>query len=129
MSAEKNRLWWLQAIFVCLIFILIISLMILRLRAGIRVTVLNAGTKPLRSVMLHVTGSSYDLGSIAPGASAEAIVNPNSESHLEVEFEDIDGQVRRLNAGGYFESGYRGTIRVSIGDNEIEKNEQDIKIH
>jgi len=32
-----------------------------------------------------------------------------------------------LDAGGYFESGYRGTIRLSIKDGVIAKNEQDIQ--
>jgi hypothetical protein len=57
-----------------------------------------------------------------------ARVNPTSESDLEIEFTDSDAKARRLHAGGYFESGYRGTIRVSIKDGVIEKNEQDIKL-
>jgi len=47
---------------------------------------------------------------------------------LEVEFKDTAGQTQRLNAGGYFESGYRGSIRVEIKDGQIDKNEQDIKL-
>ena len=41
---------------------------------------------------------------------------------------DSDGKVQRLDAGGYCESGYRGTISVSVKDGAIEKNEQDIKL-
>ena len=82
----------------------------------------------MRSVVLHVTGVSYQLGDIPPGASATARVRPTSESGLEIEFTDSDGKVQRLNAGGYFESDYRGTIRVSIKDGAIETNEQDIKL-
>ncbi len=69
----------------------------------------------------------YDLGDIAPGESATARVNPTGESELEVEFRDTDDQTHRLNAGGYFESGYRGSIRVEIKDGVIDKNEQDIR--
>jgi hypothetical protein len=43
---------------------------------------------------------------------------------LEIEFTDSDGQPQRLDAGGYFEPGYRGTIDISIKDGVIEKNEQ-----
>jgi hypothetical protein len=74
--------------------------------------------------VLHVTGASYPLGDIAPGSSAEATVICHGQSGLEIEFSNSDGKTQRLNAGGYFESGYRGTIRVSIKDGAIERNEQ-----
>ena len=77
--------------------------------------------------MLHVTGASYQLGDIGPGESATARVNPTSESHLEVEFTDRDGQSQRLHADGYFEPGYRGMIRVEIKDGLIDKFEDHIK--
>jgi len=125
-SMNKNqRRWWLLAIPVVL---LLISVVASQLRPGIRVTVENAGTTPLKSVVLHVTGASCDLGDLAPGESATARVSPTGESELEVEIKDTDGQTQRLNAGGYFESGYRGTIRVEIKDGQIDKNEQDIKL-
>ena len=82
----------------------------------------------MRSVVLQVTGASYDLGDIPADASATARVQSTSESGLQIEFTDSDGKVQRLDAGGYFESGYRGTIRVSIKDGTIETNEQDIKL-
>jgi len=75
-----------------------------------------------------VTGASCNLGDIAPGATADAMVHPTSESHLEIQFTDGDGQDKRLDAGGYFEPGYRGTINVSIKDGVIEENEQEISL-
>ena len=78
--------------------------------------------------MLHVTGASYDLGDIAPGATANARVRSNGESSLDIEFTDADGKAQRLNAGGYFESGYRGSIRVEIKDGQIDKFEDNIKL-
>lgn len=70
-----------------------------------------------------MTGNSYPLGDIAPGASGKATVESTGESHLEIELIDNDGQSKRLNAGGYFEPGYRGSVEVSIKDGVIEKNE------
>lgn len=125
---EKRRLSWLLAIPAALVIAVLIGVLAFELRSGIQFTVENSGTRPLKSVVLHVTGASSNLGDIAPGASATARVNPTGESHLEIEFTDADGQVQRLDAGGYFESGYRGTIRVSIKDGVIDKNEQDIKL-
>ena len=97
-------------------------------RSGIHVTIQNTGSQPLRSVVLYVTGASYELGDIAPGAAAHTMVHPTGESHLEIEFTDADGQTNRLDAGGYFEPGYRGMIRVSIKDGVIQENEQDIRL-
>ena len=78
--------------------------------------------------MLFVTGTSYNLGDIPPGATAHATVHPTGESHLEIEFTDADEQAKRLDAGGYFEPGYRGTIDISIKDGVIQKNEQQIRL-
>ena len=122
MNKNKRRRWLL------LIPVALVGLLAFQFRSGIQATVENTGTSPLKSVVLHVTGASYDLGDIAPGESATARVNPTGESELEVDFKDTDGQTQRLNAGGYFESGYRGTIRVEIKDGVIDKNEQDIKL-
>ena len=49
-------------------------------------------------------------------------MHPTGESHLEIGFIDVDGQTGRLDAGGYFGPGYRGTIDISITDGAIEKN-------
>jgi hypothetical protein len=103
-------------------------LLLLYLWPGIHVTIQNTGSAPMRSVVLHVTGRSYSLGDIPAGASATATVKATGESGLEIEFTDPNGKVQRLDAGGYFESGYRGTIHVSIKDGTIVTNQQDIKL-
>jgi hypothetical protein len=82
----------------------------------------------VRSVVLHVTGRSYPLGDIAAGSSADATVKSTTKSHLEIEFTDSDGNPRRLNAGGYFDSGWQGTIRVSIKDGAIDENDHQVEI-
>lgn len=106
---------------------LVVSFVIL-VRSGVEVTVENAGTAPLKSVSLHVTGRSYRLGEIAAGSTASAKVHPTGESHLEIELGNVDGTTQRLDAGGYFESGYRGTIRVVLKDGKIEQFEDAVKI-
>lgn len=94
---------------------------------GIDVTVDNTGRMPIRSLVLVVTGNRYALGDIPPGGSAQATVQCTGDSHLEIEMHDAHGRPMRLDAGGFFQSGYRGTIRLSIKDGEIDRNEQDIK--
>jgi hypothetical protein len=128
MDDENKRLWWLPAIPVGLVVAIVIAIVAVQLRSGIKVTVENTGLNSMQASVLHVTGVSYNLGDIAPGAEATAQVNPTSESHLEIEFTDADGKTQRVNAGGFFEPGYRGAIRVEIKDGVIDKFEDDIKL-
>ena len=54
----------------------------------IHVTIQNSGGEPRRSVVLHVTGTSYNLGDIPPGATVQATIHPAEDSQLEIEFTD-----------------------------------------
>ncbi|WP_164103727.1 hypothetical protein [Candidatus Laterigemmans baculatus] len=127
MSEPKQRKPWKLA----LVFVLVaglVGLAVFQFRSGVRITVENAGTSPLKSVVLHVTGASYALGDIAVGKSATMRVRPTGESHLEIEFTRSDGETRRLNADCYFEPGYRGSMRVEIKDGQIHEVEESIKL-
>jgi hypothetical protein len=81
-------------------------------RPGVRVTVENAGTEPMRAVVLHVTGRSYTIGDIAPGGCMRTIVVPTSESDLQIEFTDGRGNRRRVPIECYIEPSDRGEIRA-----------------
>jgi hypothetical protein len=93
---------------------------------GIHVMLRNDGAVPLHSVVLHATGASYELGDMEPREVADSVIRPSGESHLVIEFADTHGKISRLNAGGYFEPGYQGTIQVSIKDGVIDENEQHV---
>ena len=114
-ATGKRRRWLLVLIPLALIGLLLFH----SLRGGGRVTIRNTGATPIHSVVLHVTGAEYPLGDIASGSSAEATVRPRGKSHLEIEFTDSEGKKQRLNAGGDLESGYRGSIQVSIKDGAV----------
>ena len=125
---DQKRPCWLAGIPICVLLVVLVVLVLFLFRSGVHVSIQNTGSRPLRSVVLFVTGTSYNLGDIPPGATAHATVHTTGESHLEIEFTDPDGQPHRLDAGGYFEPGYRGTIDISIKDGVIEKNEQQIRL-
>jgi hypothetical protein len=93
---------------------------------GVRVTVENHGAATLRAVVVHVTGNSYPLGDLKPMSSRSVKVNPRGESHVEIEYTDESGRPVRLNAGGYFESGYHGTVWVGIRDGRIDAVQQNV---
>lgn len=95
-------------------------------RPGITVIVFNAGPQPLRDVVLIVTGQRVALGEIAANRSAQGIVKCSGDSHLEIEFRTEGQATRRLDAGGYFQPGYYGTIRVTIENGELKAAVEDI---
>ena len=106
----------------------IVAFVFWQIRSGIRVTLTNRGSTPLHSVVLHVTGRSYPLGELGVGTSVKATIKPTGESGLKIEFEDGDGKQQQLDAGGYFEPGYWGTLRVSIKDGAIAENDQQVTV-
>ena len=125
---DRKRYWSRTGVAVCLLFAVLVPLVLFLFRPGIHVAIHNTGSRPLRSVVLFVTGKSHGVGDILPGTSAHTTVTPTGDSHLEIQFIDDNGPVRRLDASGYFEPGYRGKIQVSIKDGAIDKNEQDITV-
>lgn len=125
MTKRANKKRWPLAI--VMVAICLVTLYAYRFRSGIEVTIHNKEAVPLRSVVLHVTGKSYPLGTIAAGDSALVAVNPVSESSLKIDFTQSDGKNNSLDADVYFEANYRGTMRISIRDGKIDENVQDIR--
>lgn len=70
----------------------------------------------MRSVVLYVTGNSHTIGDIPIGECRTTIVEPTADSNLEIEFTDDELGKVRVNAGGYFEPGYRGTVWASADE-------------
>ena len=114
------------------LFGMLIALVMPIFARGIQVTVQNTGSQSLSTVVLHVIGNrtdySYNVGDIAPGISIGAVIGPDKNSHLEIEFTDDKGQRKRLKAGENFEQGYKGTIWLSIKDGVIDRNERQASV-
>jgi hypothetical protein len=84
-------------------------------KEGVTVVVENVGAEPMRGVVVHVTGAAYPVGEIATGAKTTVVVNPNGESHVEVE--QSSGQ--RLVVECYFESGYSGKVTAKVSSTKV----------
>jgi hypothetical protein len=77
---------------------------------GVTFIVKNVGTQSIQSAVVHVTGKSYLIGDIAPGASKSVVLNPTPESHVELTFSGHP----RLTIDCYFEKGYGGTLATEV---------------
>jgi hypothetical protein len=90
-------------------------------RTGLRVAVTNTGAAPMRAVVVHVTGASYDLGDIPPGSSREVSIEPTGPSHVELSFKDDQGRQLRLVTGANFEPSAHGSIEIAVRDGTIQR--------
>jgi hypothetical protein len=83
---------------------------------GITVTLENRGPSTLDSVVVHVTGNRYAVGSLAPGQRESVRVQPTGESHVEIEHSRAR---RRLVLDTYLEPGYRQHVRARIVSDSV----------
>lgn len=79
----------------------------------------NVGTENMRLVVVHVKGRSHLVGDLLAGESSTVILEPKSESDIQIEFTDMQGKQKKLNVGGYIEAGYKGAIEIKLNSNEI----------
>jgi hypothetical protein len=124
----EQRRRWLPRIVVVGVALFSLALILHLVRTGVSVTVKNTGTKPIRSVVVHITGNAHELGDIAPGESVKGTVYPTGESGLYVEFNDTDGKQQRLDVDCYMEHDYRGMIQVAVKDGRIDQAGQRIDV-
>jgi len=88
---------------------------------GTKVLLKNVDDKPLRSVFLHVTGNSYELGELDPGETRALKVYPTGESHIEIEHLDLDGEKKRLLVDCYIEPRSGGTVKIEVNNDSVVK--------
>jgi len=103
---------------------LLVSGAALVMRGGVSVIIRNAGSGPLRSVVVHVTGNAYPVGDIGPGEQKTIRVFATGESHVELEF----GNGGRLFIGCYFEEGYQGKITAEVTADRVLRVKDEIRI-
>jgi hypothetical protein len=122
MQVTKKRFWLIFAVTVavaCLAGIM----WVIRQDTGLKTTLSYRGTQPISSLRLYVTGSaterSYLVGDLSPNQEASVLVRPITESHLEIEFVNSDGTWKRINAGGYYEQGYRGSCTIEFDSERV----------
>jgi len=94
---------------------------------GVVVNVRNVGAKPMRKVSVIVTGATYAIGDLEPNGQGSVRVNPQGESHVELRWDDGQGNNQSVNAGGYFEPGYRGEMTIDVADGIVAKLDDQVR--
>ena len=82
-----------------------------------RADVVNEGRVSLDSVVVHTTGYDYPLGDLGPSDTARVRIQAIGESH--VELTHGRGPRTRLQVCGYFERGYRGTMKARLSADSV----------
>ncbi len=85
-QAAEGRKWrrnLVLVIFMGLIFILLKS----HLSPPNKVILTNVSPRVMRSVTVHVSDKSYDIGDLMPGVVTTVEVRPDFESHVELSFD------------------------------------------
>lgn len=96
--------------------------------AGVTVIVNNATGGDITNLQIKFTGGSKSSPGLKIAESFETKVNPNGESHLDVEFADSSGKRRSAKVDVYMERNYSGTIRVTLEPNGKVTWKEDTKV-
>ncbi len=123
-----RRYYWVSLLSGLILVLIAAAFVLLVQTRGIRVSVKNLGPEPLADVSVCVTGHSYELSGLRVGEVQAVTVKPRGESHVELEVVDSHGKRSRLDAGGYFEPGYQGSIDIDLEGGSIKRNEQCIRV-
>lgn len=91
---------------------------------GVSVIVHNKGPEKISNATVHVTGNSYEIGTLIPGQSRTILVKPSGDSNVQIVFMDSRNIQNRVDADCYLESsGSRGSIAIDISGNKISRVE------
>lgn len=81
---------------------------------GVLVIVNNNSGASISNLKVEYTGGSVGTDKVDNNQTYKSFVNPQSESHLEIQFIDNHGKVVRKKVDVYFEKNYKGNIDITI---------------
>ena len=111
------------------VVVVAIAFVVVRTFGGVYVSVHNSGSTAMHNTVVHVTGRTYELGTLESGKQLSVCVRPRSESHAEISYENESGSHKRMQAECYFEgSGYAGTVAVEIANDILIGVEDSVRI-
>ena len=94
---------------------------------GIAVTIENKSGHKVKNIVLRYTGGEKEVKEIKNNTSWTGKINPNGESHLEIDFIYQQNSKHHSEIDTYFEEGYQGRLIITIGQNGEVKFQDDVK--
>ncbi len=96
---------------------------------GVEIRLHNVQSRPLRSPEVFVTGASYSVGDLAPGAIGSVWAEPTSDSHVEISFALSTGEVKRVPVpNSYLEPRNSGWISVDVTADDARAVENHVEL-
>jgi ABC-type Fe3+-hydroxamate transport system substrate-binding protein len=123
MPATREKAVW-KAVFILLLTSLALTGGSCARDGSTKVRIENVSDETLKSVVVYVTGRSYDLGAIEPHKILSVDVCATGESHVEIEHSDSDGNKQRLNVDCYLEKGSGGSVDVKVTPSSVSSVKQ-----
>ena len=93
---------------------LVVSIDYLHSSRGVYVSIANNTQGTLKHVDIAYTGGVIQIAAVEPKTSFGRRINPDSESHLELEWIDSSGVKHSHAVDVYFEHDYRGRIEITV---------------
>jgi hypothetical protein len=119
LSRIKARILWVVGLLAALALILVAILWFFDDRIGTKVRIENTGSDAIVGVVLHVSGRSYEVGSIPSGKVIMVRVFAKYDSQLEIEL-DSSGSRQRIELGGYFDSGISAKYDIKMNSEGVQ---------
>jgi hypothetical protein len=87
---------------------------------GILISITNDSGRPISGLKILYTGGSLSIPLLKENVTYQNYVNPSSESHIELEFDDGQKGIVKTSINTYFERDYAGSLSILISkDNKV----------
>jgi hypothetical protein len=103
-------------LFIGLVFILFV---IFFKHKGVDVIIANQSKEDVSSLRISFTGGSAHIPLLHVGETKSSLINPTSESHVEIDYQTQSGATRHARIDTYIMVNTSGHIYVTLMDTEI----------
>ena len=85
---------------------------------GVKVSLKNQTGNMIKNIKIHYTGGTKNVAEIKKNSEWKGFINPNGESHIEIDYIDFKNIKHHKNIDCYLENGYKGRLNIKIDKND-----------
>lgn len=101
--------------------VVVLSILILILlnscSKGIKISLENQTGNIIKNIKIYYSGGIKNVAKIENNSRWEGFINPNSESHIEIDYIDFKNIKHHKKIDCYFENRYNGKLNIKINKN------------